>query len=294
MKQLKRITSVILTLCMLVTAPLVFAENDPDYMLGDVDGDKMLTADDARSILRASAGLGPSLPLLQADANNDNRITADDARLILRKSAKLEKLLYGYDENGIPNVLEVLRSGTYSLLTEFMGTSVSLAVNNGAVYMAADDLIDELMGDPGEDFGEILKGNIDMRDICTDIGVLIRDGKVYGFLTIKGLGEKLCFDLSEDDDDLSLLASLLAFPEDETYVRNGTAIINGEDCLVYSAIIGDDYTKNLYLGYNAQLMAISASRESDEVSIIVNYVAEGTGLVSDAVFTDAGTMRVKL
>ncbi|MCR5782827.1 MAG: hypothetical protein K6G90_08850 [Clostridia bacterium] len=95
MKQLKRIMSVILTLCVLVTAPLVFAENDPDYMLGDVDGDKRLTADDARSILRSSAGLGPSLPLLQADANNDNRITADDARLILRKSAKLENLLYG-------------------------------------------------------------------------------------------------------------------------------------------------------------------------------------------------------
>ncbi|MDR1629591.1 MAG: N-acetylmuramoyl-L-alanine amidase [Oscillospiraceae bacterium] len=61
-------------------------------LAGDVDGDGKITAADARTALRASAGL-EALSEEQkkaADMNGDNVITAADARDILRKSAGLE------------------------------------------------------------------------------------------------------------------------------------------------------------------------------------------------------------
>lgn len=59
---------------------------------GDVDGDGKVTAEDARKILRASAGLeqltGQAAD--SADMDGDGKITAADARQALRKSAGLE------------------------------------------------------------------------------------------------------------------------------------------------------------------------------------------------------------
>ena len=59
---------------------------------GDVNGDGKITADDARTALRASAKLENlnDKEKSAADVNGDGKVTADDARSILRKSAKLE------------------------------------------------------------------------------------------------------------------------------------------------------------------------------------------------------------
>lgn len=62
------------------------------FLKGDVDSDGKITAADARTILRASAGL-ENLSAAQkktADVNNDGKITAADAREVLRESAGLE------------------------------------------------------------------------------------------------------------------------------------------------------------------------------------------------------------
>lgn len=58
---------------------------------GDVDGDGIVTASDARKILRISAGLEKATgqTALNADVNNDKDITAIDAREALRMAAKL-------------------------------------------------------------------------------------------------------------------------------------------------------------------------------------------------------------
>ena len=67
---------------------------EPEYILGDVDGDKSVSAADARLALRASVGL-ETLNTTQkkaADADKDTNITAADARLILRASVGLETL----------------------------------------------------------------------------------------------------------------------------------------------------------------------------------------------------------
>lgn len=67
---------------------------EPDNLiLGDVDGNKSIQAEDARLILRNSANLTELSEWQKkcADVNKDNIITADDARLTLRVSAGLDK-----------------------------------------------------------------------------------------------------------------------------------------------------------------------------------------------------------
>lgn len=61
---------------------------------GDVDGDGLVTAADARKILRISSGLEKApqgQSALNADVNNDGKYTAADAREALRKSANLSE-----------------------------------------------------------------------------------------------------------------------------------------------------------------------------------------------------------
>lgn len=55
----------------------------PPVIKGDSDGDGRVTAEDARAILRAAAGLGEADPE-RADLDGDGRITAADARSALR------------------------------------------------------------------------------------------------------------------------------------------------------------------------------------------------------------------
>lgn len=61
-------------------------------MPGDVDGDKKITASDARITLRNAVGLEilDAQAIRSADADKDGKITAGDARLILRASVGLE------------------------------------------------------------------------------------------------------------------------------------------------------------------------------------------------------------
>ena len=69
----------------------------PDEMhigMGDVDGDGIVTAADARQILRRAARL-ITFTMEQdarADVDKDGKVTAADARIVLRVAAKLETL----------------------------------------------------------------------------------------------------------------------------------------------------------------------------------------------------------
>ncbi len=64
---------------------------DEAFVCGDVDGDGVLTAVDARLILRTASGLVhmSDIPWKAADYDGDNMITAVDARMVLRVSAGL-------------------------------------------------------------------------------------------------------------------------------------------------------------------------------------------------------------
>lgn len=65
-----------------------------EYKLGDVNGDKFITAVDARFVLQNVAGLKDFTPTQKAagDVNGDGRITAVDARIILRVVAGLQTI----------------------------------------------------------------------------------------------------------------------------------------------------------------------------------------------------------
>ena len=63
-----------------------------EYLLGDVNGDLIVSSADARLVLRAAVKLDQlkSNEFLAADVNQDGIITAADARMILRKAVDLE------------------------------------------------------------------------------------------------------------------------------------------------------------------------------------------------------------
>ena len=294
MKTLKKATAFILAVCLCAMMPFALAEDAHEYMLGDINGDKKITADDARTILRASAKLEDPLPLLQADANNDNQITADDARTILRKSAKLENLFYGYDENDMPNILDTLRSGNYSIIIDFAGVSVMLTMKDGMLYMPADGFMDLLGGSDTGDLG--------ISGFINEMGILFSGSNMYLLFTdVTGLisgtdGQKCYFAmtedfLGEDGNEIASFMDVLFFPESEVYTETGTAQFEGEDCLVYSAAAGDGNTKDLYLGYNAQLMAIVYTDGDGSGAIPVSYITDD---VSGGVFTIADRELIDL
>ena len=65
-----------------------------EAVAGDLDGDNVISAEDARLTLRAAVGLEELTPALvkAADVDNDGAVTSADARLVLRAAVGLETL----------------------------------------------------------------------------------------------------------------------------------------------------------------------------------------------------------
>ena len=85
--------------CLLLVLSLLFCATvlpvrAGDIMLGDLTGDRAVTAEDARLALRASVGLEELSDdaFLAGDIDGDNEVTAADARAILRAAVGLEPL----------------------------------------------------------------------------------------------------------------------------------------------------------------------------------------------------------
>ena len=83
-----------------LAAPVVVATIEVPYMLGDVNGDDIITAADAQQIQRYAAGLSSVIEednlaywLTRADVNADGNITAADAQQIQRYAAGLSSAL---------------------------------------------------------------------------------------------------------------------------------------------------------------------------------------------------------
>ena len=77
-----------------ITEPTTEPTTDPDFLLGDVDADKAVNANDATAILVAAARVGTGTDSglsaearAAADINNDGVINAKDANIILRYAA---------------------------------------------------------------------------------------------------------------------------------------------------------------------------------------------------------------
>ena len=86
--------SILAILAAMVLCCILAFSASADYLIGDVDGNGTLTANDARKVLRASVKL-ETLTAEQfeaADTDFNGLITANDARKVLRASVKLETL----------------------------------------------------------------------------------------------------------------------------------------------------------------------------------------------------------
>lgn len=97
---------IVLPICLLITIislfPIAFAGDMPVY--GDVDGDGLITAADARIVLRVSANLicqPEGDAFIAADVDFNGKITSVDARLILRIAAKLDDSIPNTGNSGL-------------------------------------------------------------------------------------------------------------------------------------------------------------------------------------------------
>ncbi len=87
---MKKFISFFLAVCIILIT--VFSVGA--YMPGDIDKDREITANDARTVLRAAVGLETlsKEDFLNADIDNDGTITSSDARMVLRAAVGLEIL----------------------------------------------------------------------------------------------------------------------------------------------------------------------------------------------------------
>ena len=119
------------------------------YLPGDVNGNGIVEAEDARLALRASVALEHytvgSDAFRAADANRDGAISSDDARLILRASVRLETLYSApaFDYQNSFTEFNYLKNGNFYLrgtLTDASGyrTPLEMAVTPDSVYMLSD------------------------------------------------------------------------------------------------------------------------------------------------------------
>ena len=109
---MKKYFSLFLALVMLVTAipfAAITASAADEVLKGDVDGNKRVTAIDARYILRYVAGLDTldATQLAAADVDKNDKVTAVDARLVLRQVAGLSNGIYDVNTEQMNQILRL-------------------------------------------------------------------------------------------------------------------------------------------------------------------------------------------
>ncbi len=211
-------------------------------MMGDADGDKTISASDARAVLRYSARIEPSdnVDMLVVDADQDGSITASDARTVLRVSAKLEKFTTGFNADGAPNAVDIIKSGKYTIEAEFADSESAGDVYAFTVIKDGNNscikISDEYIGDMSD--GDFSVGGM---------GVMILDGKTYAIAEMNGVKVAITEEFikeafeGEDENMLNELNSLIG-TEDGFFgfkipdKLNAPVKIteNGEDYFIYN------------------------------------------------------------
>ena len=207
--------TVFLLLCVLLMLTVCGVTASAAFLMGDVDGNGKVQAEDARLALRASVGLekykSGSNAFTAADVNKDGFIKADDARKILRAAVGLESLI-------VCKEFDYLRGGHFYIqgtMTDSSGQQLPLemAVTPNSIYMLSD-----------------FDGAI--------LGMLINDGTTYMIYPAEKSYLELspavleAMGMSKDDliSSVDLDYSQYDFAKaDATYTEN----VNGVNCTVY-------------------------------------------------------------
>lgn len=271
---MKKLISVLLTVIMCFSAVTAFAEtytiDESLSMMGDANANGKVTAADARIVLRVAARLDPadSISIYNTDADGNGKISASDARLILRVAANLSEFVFGFDGNGTPCALNVLRSDTYYVKVSYREpsssttVSMSLAQRGKDVYIISDD-----MGFDTSSLG------------FSECGMMLNDDKIYA---IMGSGEskiamyipdKMCEEMGMTKEEINEMAGMVA-----SFIAGdiGTAtkeVRDGESVFCYEYVL-DGVNYLLYVGTNGKLLSIDAKTSTgSETLIIFNEVA---------------------
>ena len=271
---MKKLISVLLTVIMCFSAVTAFAEtpviDELLSMMGDANANGKVTAADARIVLRVAARLDPadSISIHNTDADGNGKISASDARLILRVAANLSEFVFGFDGNGIPCALNVLRSSEYYVKVSYREpsssttVSMSLAQNDKDIYIISDDM--------GFDTSELG---------FSECGMMLNDDKVYA---IMGSGDskiamyipdKMCEEMGMTKEEINEISGMIS-----SFIAGdiGTATKENRDgetvfCYEYEL---EGITYLLYVGTNGKLLSIDAKTSTgNETLIIFNEVS---------------------
>lgn len=248
---MKKIISIFLIVLICITPVCVSADTSESdatqIMMGDVTNDKKVNASDARLILRVSSKLesADKVSLYNADTNADGKINASDARSVLRVAAKLSKFVYGFDGNGSPCVINVLRNNKYSLDLTYKDKTtadvmtISLAKDGDNIFMTSADMGFE-MGDMG----------------FSSCGIMINDNKIYAILgndkdsIAMYVPDSMCDELGMSRDELYEITNIIdsLIPEDvgtatQTTFNNETAYrytyeVDNQECSLTVSSVG--------------------------------------------------------
>lgn len=176
---MRKFLAVLIVMSFLLPCFALFSSAESEYIFGDLDNDGFVRANDARIVLRYSAGLisFDKIQLAKADINSDGAVKAGDARILLRWSAKLEKDCDYYN--------------SYA-----MGLSGMEYASNGKE--TAFKIIDSDLMDGVSNFSMIFKAN-------GDILMLNHNDSTYCNLTVAEQKSLAKMAGSEEDFDLSSL-----------------------------------------------------------------------------------------
>lgn len=238
---------ILFILCLsLMFAPLcVYAAQFPEetlIMMGDVNSDGIVTADDARIALRISAGIENinDINMLRIDTDANGEITAADARNILRKSASLSEFYAGFNGEGIANALEALKISKYTIQAETEEMSLIMVIDGENIYLETPDLSFPIKFDE-----ETVK-------MCENTGFMYLDGKLHFTFTLDGESCAWIFtegtikllesmgDNSLDIDEIFKIANTISDLIPEKFTAPDKITENGETLFVYKS----DETKN--------------------------------------------------
>lgn len=278
---MKKIISVLLILLLCLAPVSVSANNSsPDatqIMMGDANNDKNVNAADARIVLRVASKLEPAdkVSLHNADANGDEKINAADARLILREAAGLSKFIYGFDGNGVPCALNVIRSNKFSIkmtyidpTTDFGDMTMTIAKNIDDIYMSSSD-ISKMMGDENSGIDMSQYKNCGMMIIDNLLYILMANDKINGAMPIPDDTLQL-FDLSKTDSiemfDMSLEMITSLLPENIGTASKTT--LDGKDVYCYSYEILEQHCL-LYVAENGMLMRIDEVTDAGNKTLMI-------------------------
>lgn len=266
---MKKFVSVLLTVILCFSSVTAFAQtplfDESQTMMGDVDENGRVTAGDARIVLRVAAKIdaADSIGLYNSDADGNEKITAADARIILRVAASLSEFVYGFDGNGVPCALNVLKSEKYFVDASYKEpsssttVSMSLARNGENIYL--------ISGNTGFDMSELG---------FSECGMMINADKIYAILgtdTSKAamyIPDSMCEEMGMSKEELNEISSLISsFIADDI----GTAsrvVRNGENVFCYTYDV-TGHTYFLYVGTNGKLLSVDEEISSGNESLVI-------------------------